>query len=215
MKKKLLSLLAIFTSALLLAQNDNVGINTTNPKSTFHINAITNGATKAEGIIIPSLTGDQIKAMPVTADQNGMMIYATSAATAPTGASRNLTSPGFYFWNNTSTVWEKLNANAASNSWSVSGNSGTTAGTNFIGTLDNQDLQFKRNNTLVGKLTANNISFGQAALSPTTTGGYNNALGQYSLYSNTSGGYNNALGFYSLYQNTSGSYNNALGYQSL
>ena len=30
--------------------------------------------------------------------------------------------------------------------WSVSGNSGTTAGVNFIGTTDNEDILFKRNN---------------------------------------------------------------------
>ncbi|MNU18770.1 hypothetical protein D3C71_69770 [compost metagenome] len=38
-----------------------------------------------------------------------------------------------------------LNANAQS-SWSLTGNSGTNASSNFLGTVDNQDLIFKTNN---------------------------------------------------------------------
>lgn len=34
-----------------------------------------------------------------------------------------------------------------SSGWSLTGNSGTTAGTNFIGTIDSQDVVFKRNST--------------------------------------------------------------------
>ena len=33
------------------------------------------------------------------------------------------------------------------NTWNIIGNAGTTAGTNFIGTTDNQPLVFKTNST--------------------------------------------------------------------
>ena len=40
---------------------------------------------------------------------------------------------------------------ASSNSWSLTGNSGTVDGTNFIGTTDNAPLNFKINNTASGR----------------------------------------------------------------
>ncbi len=46
--------------------------------------------------------------------------------------------------------------------WSTSGNSGLSA-VNFIGTTDNTDLIFRRNNLLAGRITANNLTFGSSA----------------------------------------------------
>ena len=212
MKKKLLFSLLSFYFILNYGQNKNIGINTTDPKTTLHINANSTG-TVAEGLIIPRLTGDQIKNMPVTTTENGMMIFATSGAASPSGTAININSEGFYFWNSVNNVWEKLNANPANTAWALSGNTATA--TSFLGTTNNIDLQFKRNNTLVGKLSNSNISFGLYALNPATTGSYNNALGYYSLGQNTTGTYNNALGMYSLYANTTGAGNNAIGYYSL
>ena len=41
----------------------------------------------------------------------------------------------------------KVAASSLANDWKLDGNSGTTAGTNFLGTTDAQDLVFKTNNT--------------------------------------------------------------------
>ena len=49
--------------------------------------------------------------------------------------------------------------------WSLSGNSGTTAGTDFIGTMDDEDLVFKVNDTQVMRLIPNTTS-------PNILGGY-------------------------------------------
>lgn len=49
-------------------------------------------------------------------------------------------------------VWTDVNAN--SNNWSITGNAGTTAGTNFVGTTDAQDLVIKANS--VERLRAQN-----------------------------------------------------------
>ncbi|HOY31636.1 MAG TPA: hypothetical protein PKW80_07125 [Bacteroidales bacterium] len=55
----------------------------------------------------------------------------------------------------------------ASSSWSLAGNSGTTAGTNFIGTTDSVDLVFKTNNTEKMRLSANG-NLGLGRISPVT-----------------------------------------------
>lgn len=48
--------------------------------------------------------------------------------------------------------------------WTITGNGGTVAGTNFIGTTDAQDLVFKANNTEWGRiLTTGNVGIGTAA----------------------------------------------------
>ncbi|MFM6943682.1 MAG: beta strand repeat-containing protein, partial [Bacteroidota bacterium] len=58
--------------------------------------------------------------------------------------------------------------------WSLTGNSGTTAGTNFIGTTDNVDVTFKRNATTAGKLGSTSTSFG---VSSSAGGSYSTAIG--------------------------------------
>ncbi|MBL8012176.1 MAG: tail fiber domain-containing protein [Flavobacteriales bacterium] len=50
--------------------------------------------------------------------------------------------------------WQTLNT-ATTNAWSLTGNAGTSAITNFIGTTDNQMLRFRTNNSEVLRLTAN------------------------------------------------------------
>lgn len=50
------------------------------------------------------------------------------------------------------------------NGWSLTGNAGTTAGTNFLGTTDSKDLVLKTNNTEWARLTtAGNLGLGTSA----------------------------------------------------
>ena len=51
----------------------------------------------------------------------------------------------------------------ATTAWLLTGNSGTTAGTNFIGTTDNVDVVFKRNNSEAGRIRNAATSFGNGA----------------------------------------------------
>ena len=53
-----------------------------------------------------------------------------------------------------------------SNAWSITGNSGTTAGTNFIGTTDAQDLVFKTNSTERARLVNSTGHFGVNTTAP-------------------------------------------------
>ncbi|MBK7215152.1 MAG: hypothetical protein IPH88_18050 [Bacteroidales bacterium] len=104
----------------------------------------------------------------------------------------------------TSTAWVQL---GSASTWGLTGNSGTDATTNFIGTTDNQDLIIKRNNDRAGYIGIYNTSFGISSLNPSNTGLYNTAIGGGSLLSNTSGNNNTAAGNGALLFNTTG-YNN-------
>jgi hypothetical protein len=50
-----------------------------------------------------------------------------------------------------------------SGGWGLTGNSGTTAGTNFIGTTDNKDVVIKRNNVVVGRFYEDRLILGYAS----------------------------------------------------
>lgn len=105
----------------------------------------------------------------------------------------------------------------STNSWSITGNTGTTVGTNFIGTIGTVGLMFKVDSIQSGYIDIihNNTSLGQNSMLANITGSYNSAFGLQSLYSNTSGGSNTAFGYVSLLGNTTGSFNSAFGTQSL
>ena len=57
---------------------------------------------------------------------------------------------------------------SAGNQWSVTGNSGTSYLTNFLGTTDNKSLRFRTNNTQQMKIDSlGNVAVGQDTLDPT------------------------------------------------
>ncbi|MBK7149233.1 MAG: hypothetical protein IPH78_10540 [Bacteroidetes bacterium] len=118
--------------------------------------------------------------------------------------------------------------------WKIKGNSGTTVGTNFLGTTDAQALMFKVNNQTAGYIDyatpfstgfgyqtlnvntgINNAAFGYQALLSNTTANNNTAVGYFSLKSNTTGNANTAVGTGVLQSNVTGANNSAVGYQAL
>ena len=98
------------------------------------------------------------------------------------------------------------------NAWNLTGNAGTIATTNFIGTTDNNDIVFKRNNILAGTIGASNTSYGISSLRSIGTGLTNTAIGFNALRTNSTGNNNTSIGGYTLYSNTIGTDNNANGY---
>ncbi|WP_346984382.1 phage tail protein [Chryseobacterium sp. POE27] len=107
--KQLITTAVLLFSMTAFAQ---VGINNTSPKATLDITAKTNG-TKPEGLIIPQLTGDQIRAATTAtptpvygSNQKGLIIYATVADSAPAGATANITAPGYYYFDGS--IWQKI-----------------------------------------------------------------------------------------------------------
>ncbi|MBV6880624.1 tail fiber domain-containing protein [Epilithonimonas ginsengisoli] len=103
--KKFYSIVASISCTYIFAQ---VGINTTTPKSTLEVVANTNGDTQAEGLIIPRLTGDQIKTMTdnLQAGTESLMIYATSAPAVSNAKVDKITKAGYYYWNGS--IWETI-----------------------------------------------------------------------------------------------------------
>ncbi|MEC4049813.1 hypothetical protein OX284_010270 [Flavobacterium sp. SUN046] len=198
-----------------LKSSAQVGVNTTTPSAQLDI-VSSNQATPSntDGILIP-----RINAFPVTnptASQQSMMVYLTTTS----GSNQ----PGFYYWDNTSTSWKGI----GSTGWALTGNSGTSTLTNFIGTTDNRDLVFKRNSARSGyigdatydasfKYNNGNTSFGaNSLLNPTIsvaaqTGVRNVAIGSNVMPSLTSGNTNVGVGDFALFSNTSGVANTALG----
>lgn len=97
---------------------------------------------------------------------DGMIVYNTATGNTSNAQVTNITAvtPGFYYFSNPNDVnqggtsiangrWIRLGSDAASATaeyWSLKGNSGTTAGTNFIGTTDAQNVVFKSNSTSAG-----------------------------------------------------------------
>lgn len=78
--------------------------------------------------------------------------------------------------------------------WGLQGNSGTTPGTDFVGTTDANDLVFKTNNVESGRLNLAllNASYGYQALTSVTIGASNVALG-YQAGQNVSTGSSNTI----------------------
>ncbi len=98
------------------------------------------------------------------------------------------------------------NSNSGDN-WSTTGNAGTDAATNFIGTTDDQPLNFKSNNVLVGGIDAskNNLYLGRRLLVDPIIGEKNTAIGHSTLSSITSGDNNTAIGYDAQLPNSSNS----------
>jgi hypothetical protein len=136
--KKLNNLL--FSTIFLLTisiKAQNVGINNANlapdPSAGLDVNYTD------KGLLIPrvSLTGtNDVTTVPGAA--TSLLVYNTATVSDVT--------PGYYFWDGTQWVRLLNTGNAGGLEWLLNGNAGTTAGTNFLGTTDAQDLVFKTNN---------------------------------------------------------------------
>jgi hypothetical protein len=113
-------------------------------------------------------------------------------------------------------IWSTPNIGDA-NAWHKNGDSGTTPGTNFIGTSDAQSLVFKVNNTVSGVInfSTNSTSFGYNSLNLTETGGGNTAYGKDSLHAITIGTGNSAFGLGTLSSLLSGNFNTGVGNAAL
>ena len=205
-----IALLLLFTTGY--AQ---VGIGTTVPKAQLEIVASNQAApSNSDGLIIPKVNA--FPAVNPGAAQQSMLVYLTTISAGK--------APGFYYWDNNTTSWVNINAKAG---WELTGNAGTSSATNFIGTTDNNDVNFKRNNVRAGHLGATNTSWGTSALNLNATGTHNVALGASALVLNSAGSSNVAVGATALgnnqaneivgvgasalLSNTTGQFNTAVG----
>jgi len=227
MIKYILSLLIILV-VLFSSKAQTVGVAINNTGASPNTKAIldVDDSSNSKGILIPRLTTLQRTSIAsLGATEEGLTVY-------------DETTNSFWFWNGL--VWVEI---ITGDRWKLAGNSGTTPGTDFIGTTDNKDLEFRTNNikrmriSTKGQLeifntgysvfigdhageaddlsSNNNVFIGFYSGKATTTGSENVALGSYSLYNNTTGAKNIALGRKSMYTNTTGAYNIAIGSEAL
>ena len=226
----------IFTISVLVsgAAYSQVGIDTETPKATLDVTGKPSDLTKADGIIAPRLKGSELKAKDAlyTADQKASLVYVTEALASADTTSKtiNVTSIGYFYFDGN--IWQKLTTGsngADGNDWTILGNIGTTAGTNFIGTTDAVDFVVKTNNTERERTytTVNSqneikkISGGNLNVNGVSVGTGNNndvgsvAVGNNALKINTNGAQNVAVGAGVLSKNTDGYGNVAVGMSAL
>ncbi|MEO6684304.1 MAG: hypothetical protein ABIN48_15875 [Ginsengibacter sp.] len=128
-------------------------------------------------------------------------------------------------------MYAKTSGSTASDgtNWTIYGNSATAS--NYIGTWNDQPLNFKMHNTTSGIIGKSNTSigfnsllnagggansaFGVDALRNTANGNSNTAIGRSVLQNNTTGSFNTAIGTEALFSNTTGIGNTANGVTAL
>jgi hypothetical protein len=200
---------ATTNEAMRMNGTGNVGIGNSNPAYKLDVNGAIHTGTGS------SSTGSLVFSNSTNANATTITAGVTSAAytlTLPTaqGAANTILSndgAGNLSWNTEA---------GAAGAWTTTGNAGTTPGTNFLGTTDNESLVFKANDQLSGKidLTLNNAIFGYQA-GQATTGNNNTFIGYQSAYANTTGLSNTAIGSNAMVANLGGANNTALGYGAL
>jgi hypothetical protein len=126
----------------------------------------------------------------------GMTVYdTTTAITGTTGYPALSGGKGVYYWDGTG--WVAV-GNASGQFWSLTGNSGTNSGTNFLGTTDNHGLRFKVDNQQAGFVDSSAISgntfLGVLAESANTSGTQNTANGASAGITNKTGSKNTFIG---------------------
>lgn len=92
----LVLMLSIFASS-------QVGINAENPQATLDVVGKPSDPTSLDGIIVPRMTGDELRAKTYTMSQKGAIIYATSESGILDGQVVNITKEGLYFFDGN--VW--------------------------------------------------------------------------------------------------------------
>jgi hypothetical protein len=128
-----------------------VGTGTANASALLEVNSTT------QGLGLPSMTTTQQNA--IGTPRAGLAVYNSTLA-APT------------YYNGT--AWTTF---GGASGWGLTGNAGTSAATNFIGTTDDIDLMFRRNNISSGRISTNNTAFGNGAGAALTSGANNSLFG--------------------------------------
>ncbi|MGQ1943494.1 hypothetical protein [Ornithobacterium rhinotracheale] len=164
MKKRFLLLAGLSFSAMTFAQQQAVGVNTEDPKVTLDVAGQPTETSIMDGIRAPQIEGDELNAKTYSEELKGAIVYVTKAAEGEklAGQTVNVSTSGYYYFDGQ--VWLLLSGN----DWHVTGNAGTDATKNFLGTTDDTPLVFKTNGVQSGYIGTDgknpkNTAFGYKA----------------------------------------------------
>lgn len=122
MLKNTILLVIVFFFSTTYAQ---VGVGTTVPNGALDVTSTT------DGLLIPRVALSATNVATVITPTVSELVYNTTLGAV--GA--NQVTPGFYYW--TSGLWVRLaTATATPTNWTLTGNAGTSAATNYVGTTD-------------------------------------------------------------------------------
>ena len=162
-------LLMGFASLLFGAvQAQSIAIN--NDGSTADASAILDIKSTTKGILVPRMT--KTEKNNITSPAAGLMVFQTGPD-----------STGFHYYNGSQWLWISSSATA----WQLTGNSGTSAATNFIGTTDNNPLVFRTQNAEVMRIT-NTGTTGIGTTAPNSTLQVNGTFAVWQLSMSVTGG---------------------------
>lgn len=150
MKKYLL--LSSLSVTILQGWSQNVAINATGAAANSA--AMLDITSTTSGLLIPRMTTTQ--KLAIASPVQGLTVF-------------DITTNSYWYHNGT--TWVEMGLN---NGWSLTGNSGTTAGTNFLGTTDAVNLIFKTSATERMRV----FSDGRVAVNNTTTFGFSTFFSQ-------------------------------------
>lgn len=131
MKLKL-TILLLLCQLSMVVKAQNIGVNNPTPDAS----SILDLTSTSRGFLLPRM---------ITAQRTGIAAPATSLLVY------DITLNRFMFYDGA--AWNGLLSSATG--WQITGNSGTTPGTNFLGTIDKKDVVFKSFNTEVMRLDTN------------------------------------------------------------
>jgi hypothetical protein len=117
--------------------------------STANSSAILDVKSTNKGVLIPRMSKTEKNA--IASPANGLLIYQDTPD-----------SVGFYYYK--SGIWKLMSDASASQPWMQTGNTGTNAATNYVGTTDLEDLVFKTNATEAMRID----SIGKVGIGTTT-----------------------------------------------
>ncbi len=127
MKKITLNVFTIVCLTMVNIVQAQIGIGTASPD----LSSVLDIDSSNSGILIPRISlSNNTDTVTIPSPATSLLVYNTGFAPN-----------GYYYWNGTS--WSQLAVATASTDWSLLGNAGTTAGSNYLGTSDPVDLRFK------------------------------------------------------------------------
>ncbi len=175
MKQIVLLLIGALLTSGLAAQNVAVNADGAVPAASalLDVDATALPAAAKKGVLVPriALTATNVAA-PVVAPATSLLVYNTATA----GVAPVNVIPGYYYWNGA--AWVRFATTG--DGWLLTGNAGTVAGTNFIGTTDAVDWVIKTGGSAAANERARVLSAGKVVVNNVGVGAFANDV--FSVY---------------------------------